>query len=98
VGLLIAAGGCGSDRPNVVPSAETTPWLVPAKQMELLGSTDVRTRTLAARNLGNLGSAAAEAIPALEKLRDDKDPKVRQAVDEALEKIRGKQDAGGKSP
>jgi hypothetical protein len=48
---------------------------------------------MAARNLGNMGAAAKVAIPELERLSDDKNPKVREMVAEALHKIRAASEA-----
>ena len=79
--------GCG-DRTTATPTPEKTPWLFPDKQIELLKSSDDRAKTLAARNLGNIGAGAVAAIPELEKLSNAKNPKLRKSVHEALEKIR----------
>jgi hypothetical protein len=49
------------------------------------------SRQAAATALGEIGPAAAQAIPDIEPLLEDQDPKVRAAVAEALRKIRGEQ-------
>ena len=95
VGLLaLMAVGCSDPEPEPVPTPETTPWLFPEQQIELLESSDDRVKILAARNLGKLGAKAADAIPKLEKLGDDDNAKVREAAEQALEKIRTEMAAG----
>jgi hypothetical protein len=46
-------------------------------------------RISAAGRLGDAGPAAKDAIPALEKLAQDKDPEVKAAAEKALAKIKG---------
>ncbi len=89
--LLITVGCGGSTKPTVEPSPEKTPWLFPEPQIELLKSDDYRVRGLAAKNLGRMGAKAEIAIPALEKLLENKneEPKVRAVIEKALKQIRG---------
>lgn len=83
---LWAAGGCG--RSAEEPAADgTSPWRDPAVQIKLLSERDTRVRCLAIRNLERMGADARSAIPALEKLRRDPNPKIQAAVAKALEKI-----------
>ena len=86
--VLLAAALVGCSEPAAAPPPNA-PWLDAKKQIELLNQNDARIRMLAARNLGRLGAQAAEAIPHLEKMAADPDPKVSQNAREALEKIRG---------
>ncbi len=87
---LISQLGCEKAPPPVTDPAQA-PWLYdPKSQIDSLKSGNYRIRGLAAFNLGNMGSKAVEAVPALEKLaKDDPNPKVRENASEALEKIRG---------
>jgi hypothetical protein len=55
--------------------------------IELLKDESAFNRAHAAANLGKLGPKAAEAVPALAELINDKDPNVRKEVFEALVKI-----------
>lgn len=57
--------------------------------MEHLGDPNPGVRTVAANVLGGIGSAAETAVPVLEKMRNDEDEKVREAVVWALQKIHG---------
>ncbi len=80
--------GCGPGAPSEEVMKKQQ-WGDPKKQMDLLGSDQPQVRVLAVTNLGNMGKAAAEAVPALEELLEkDPDPKVRDAADAALQKIR----------
>lgn len=83
---LSAAAGCSSE-PDAAPPPNA-PWLDPKQQIELLNQKDIRLRILATRNLGNLGAQASEAIPRLEAMTSDPNPKVSQNAREALEKIK----------
>ena len=99
IGLIIAACcavGCEKSPPPVTDPA-MAPWLLdPKSQIELLSNGEFLLRGRAATNLGNMGAAAAEALPILEKLaKDDPHPKVRQRASEAVQKIRA---ASGKGP
>jgi hypothetical protein len=90
-GMLFLAGifiGCEKSPPPVMDLSKA-PWLDPEVQIEGLKDSDMRIRGVSAINLGNIGAAAADAIPALEKLaKDDPEPKVRENAANALEKIR----------
>ena len=80
--------GCDSTPPPTADLSKT-PWLDPKAQMESLKNQDFRIRGLAAFHLGNMGAAAAEALPTLEKLaNDDPNPKVKENAREAADKIR----------
>jgi hypothetical protein len=85
--VLLTAAVIGCSEPAAAPPADA-PWLDPKQQIQLLNQNDNRLRILAARNLGRLGERAAEAIPHLERMAADSDPKVSQNAREALEKIR----------
>jgi HEAT repeat protein len=54
-----------------------------------LGSEREMVRIEAAMSLGNLGKAAASALPSLEKAQQDESPAVRNAATEAVKQIRG---------
>jgi len=56
--------------------------------IDRLASDDARTREAAARSLGDLGSRAADAQPALEECLADPDGDVCLAVSDALSRIR----------
>ena len=88
LGLLLASGCNDNSGAKVEPSPETTPWLYPEPQIELLESDDVRVRGLAIKNLTKMGAKAEPAIPALEKLLNDEDPNIRDLAQEALATIR----------
>ena len=62
--------------------------------VEALADDDGGVRCAAAEALGNMGPAAREAVPVLEKLLRDKDPGIRQAAAEALKRIREEQGQG----
>lgn len=91
--LLITAIGCGRRqaeiRPNPPPDAEDMKELIGylAKKKKVGMINDMRIPS--AKRLGEAGPAAAEAIPALEKMANDKDPVVKEAALEALKKIKG---------
>jgi hypothetical protein len=87
---LFAALAVGCTKAPPAPAdLSKTPWLDPTVQMEGLESSNARIRGASVLNLGNLGAAAADAIPQLEKLaNDDPEPKIRAHALEALEKIR----------
>lgn len=78
--------GCGDD--SVKPAQEEeVQWKDPAKQIELLEAKEPLVRRMAAGNLGRMGADAKDAIPALEKLKDDPDPKVQEDAKKAIELI-----------
>ena len=80
--------GCGKSPPAVTDLSQT-PWLDPKAQIKSLKDGNMQIRGIAAHHLGNMGAAAAEAIPELEKLAaNDPEPKVRDLSKEAVEKIR----------
>ncbi|HVS39457.1 MAG TPA: HEAT repeat domain-containing protein [Gemmataceae bacterium] len=60
--------------------------VVPAL-IEALGAKSDNVRQGAAIGLGSYGEQAKDAIPALQKLRDDPDVRVREAVGVALNRI-----------
>lgn len=87
--LALFTMGCGEDPvPTVEPSLETTPWLFPEKQIEMLAVSDFKIRARAARNLGNMGAKAESALPELERLLEDENDRVQAIAKEAIEKIR----------
>jgi HEAT repeat protein len=51
---------------------------------------DEGVRALAAYVLGKLGPDAKAALPELEKLREDKDERVRAVAEKALQSVSGK--------
>jgi hypothetical protein len=95
--VILVSAGCGRSPQTSEPTPEIAPWLYPQKQIELLKAADFKARAMAARNLGNMGAAAEVAIPELEKLLEDENPKVRVIAKEALEKIRAVVDRGSSS-
>jgi HEAT repeat protein len=62
-------------------------WSVPTLS-KLLSHPEVGIRALAARTLGQIGVAAADAEPALNRALHDDNPAVRRAAEQALGKIR----------
>jgi hypothetical protein len=54
-----------------------------------LGAASEMNRLIAAHELGKIGPAAREAIPALEKLLQDSDADVRKVAGNAIDRIRG---------
>ena len=85
--ILWTVAHAGCTEPPAAPPPDA-PWLDVKQQIELTKQNDVRLRTLAVRNLGNLGAQAAEAVPRLETLAADPNPKVSEHAREALEKIK----------
>jgi hypothetical protein len=80
--------GCG-DAPPRATDLSKAPWLDPKVQLQGLKDSDMRIRRLSAINLGNIGAAASDAIPELERLaKTDSESKVRDNAVKALEKIR----------
>lgn len=84
---LSALVWAGCSEPPAKPPQDA-PWLDASQQIELLKQKDDRLKALAARNLGNLGAEATGAIPLLEELTRDPNPKVSESASQALEKIR----------
>jgi HEAT repeat protein len=67
--------------------------------VEVLGdANDVEARLLAARVLGRIGPRATQAVPALEKARNDKYDLVREFAVEALQRIKGEGAGSSKTP
>lgn len=60
---------------------------VPGLIAKSLKEPDLAARTRAATALGELGSEARSALPALQEARKDTDPSVRKAIEEAIGKI-----------
>jgi HEAT repeat protein len=79
-GILLAVGKLGAD----------AKWAVPAL-VELLSHDLVQLRSLAAHTLGQIGPAAGDAVPALERMSHNRDPAVREVALEALEHLRSAQ-------
>lgn len=71
------------------PDARSVPELV-----KLLGHDQVAVRLLAVKFLGLAGRKAREALPALERTREDPDPEVRRQAKAAIEQIKGAEDSG----
>jgi HEAT repeat protein len=69
-------------------SAEVAAIALPVLMSGLADSTPM-VRQCAAEALGGLGPAAKEAIPALQKAKDDEDKSVRAAAAKAIASIRG---------
>lgn len=88
--MCVLAVAVGCSKPPAPPTDLTkAPWLDPKVQIEGLSSGDMKIRGLSAHNLGNIGLAAADAVPALEKLAaNDPEQKVRELSKQAVEKIR----------
>ena len=76
-GVLMAVGRLGED----------AKWAVPTL-VELLTHELVQIRSLAAHTLGQIGPAAKDAAPALERMSRDSDPAVREVALQALESVR----------
>lgn len=88
LGLMIA--GCGDGNAELTTGNPNTPnRLRPGNVSQFLTVDDPKLRAQVARNLGNMGERAKPVIPDLEKLLDDPDNEVREAAQEALDKIRG---------
>ncbi len=93
--ILLAITGCGKRTPNA-----SLPAPSPEQIKQLVADLNVKNpdtgmgfdlRVAAASRLGEIGPAAKEygAVPALEKLLTNKDPKVKDAAKQALAKING---------
>jgi hypothetical protein len=86
VGLIV---GCQKASPPPAADLTKTPWLDAQVQKEGLKDSDMRIRGVSAINLGNIGAAAADALPELEKLaKSDPETKVREKAAQAVDKIR----------
>ena len=57
--------------------------------IERLGSKETFVRVEMANALATLGAKGKDALPALEKLKDDPDPGVREAAADAIKAIGG---------
>ncbi len=88
--LVTAVAGCGgaedSQEVKLPKLADKNSVDVP-RTIEALSHAEPRVRILNAYRLGELGPRAAEAIPALQKLTNDPDPRVKLRAEEALAKI-----------
>jgi HEAT repeat protein len=86
--LLFLAAGCGKAPPSA-GDLSSAPWLDPKVQIGGLASDESIIRGASAHNLGNIGAAAADAMPQLELLaKNDPEVKVREKAAAALDKIR----------
>jgi anti-sigma factor RsiW len=98
-GLLLAMGlwqwivrqepgtGPGS-QPAVDLQRDAEPGSTVSELLQGLGHAHPDVRAASAEGLGLLGPAAASAIPALEALLQDPEPRVREAAAEALQRVR----------
>lgn len=86
--LACTMTGCGksSDAPLSPGDAGAVDVSEAVKVLES-NPTEREQKLLAIRMLERMGPNAKEAIPAIEKYRDDPDEEVRKAVKESLEKI-----------
>ena len=91
--LVLGAPGCGQPPPPA--AVENAPHRDPAKQIELLNSNDPVVQLLAIDNLRRLGPEAAVALPELEKMKGDSDPRVQKAARDAIDAIRPNSTAQG---
>lgn len=64
--------------------------LLVASYIEDLKSPQAQKRLRAAEELGNMGDGAKTALPALQRLTSDKDPKVSAAAKQAITSIKKK--------
>lgn len=65
------------------------------KLIERLNGTNIHHRMMAARSLGSMGTAAKDAIPALQTASQSTDSRLRRAAEEALRQIRPDTTTGG---
>jgi len=77
--------GCGSS--FISPSPAVDPGAQTEVLIKNLDSEDPITRMFAAGALGNLGEQAKQHVPAIKKLLTDREPNVRNAAKEAIQKI-----------
>src|SRR5262245_3857526 len=75
-------------QPEPPPGREELERLLLGVYLKQLTSPSWRVRKKGARGLGLMGEAASDALPLLEKLMDDSDPRVSEAASEAVGKIR----------
>lgn len=102
---LLVVGGCSSkktrsglDRLPAGPAGarkrmkgpQTMGNLLVASYIDDLKSPQAQKRMRAAEELGNMGDGAKSALPALQKLTSDKDPKVSAAAKQAITSIKKK--------
>ena len=73
--------------PELLPNIEALEAKLMHAYLSGLGDRNPRVRRKAARALGYLGRAAADAVPALDALREDDNPAVRGAARWALARI-----------
>lgn len=73
--------------PELAPGIEALQDKLLRTYLASLRDSNPRVRRKAARGLGYLGRAAADAVPALNNLREDGDRAVRQVVNWALARI-----------
>ncbi len=90
VGLSVVAG-CGEEDSGEVkqPTIRDKSNIDVSRTINLLSHREPRVRISNAFILGELGAEASSAIPALEKLTNDPDPRVQQAATDAIAKIQG---------
>jgi HEAT repeat protein len=79
--LVIVVCGCSKGQPPLAGGKPVSHWV------QALDNPDPKVRKTAATKLGNVGTADAEALPALMKALKDKDAKVRSEVILALVKF-----------
>jgi hypothetical protein len=86
---LVAGPAChDSEQSGSQPSNANVKDMVKGLQAKPTGGMDARP--IIAQQLGDMGPAAKEALPALRKLTTDKDEKTREAAKQAISKIGGK--------
>lgn len=105
VTAFLVVGGCSSkkaksglDRLPTGPAGarkrmkgpQTMGSLLVASYIDDLKSPQAQKRIRAAEELGNMGDGAKSALPALQKLTSDKDPKVSAAARQAITSIKKK--------
>jgi HEAT repeat protein len=73
--------------PELLPNIEALEGKLVRAYLAGLGDRNPCVRRKAARALGYLGRAAADAVPALDALREDDNPAVRGAARWALARI-----------
>jgi len=101
--LLLSTVGCSSKKQRSgldgLPSGpagarkrmkgpQTMGNLLVASYIDDLKSPQAQKRLRAAEELGNMGDGAKTALPALQKLTSDKDPKVSAAAKQAIASIK----------